>query len=103
MKQLKEKMRLIREEKGLTQAKLAEKLGITQGALATKLNNLGGMRISTLFDIADALGVSVEEFFSTTKNENKQKPPCEECKKKDEQIEILMNYIKTLETKLKMR
>jgi transcriptional regulator with XRE-family HTH domain len=60
---LKYRIREIRIEKGLTTYELAEKAGITRMALWRIETNQSDAKASTLQNIADVLGVGIEELF----------------------------------------
>ena len=53
---------------GITQVELAERIGISQPSLSQRLNN---PNLSSLEEIAQALGVSVRDLFKPEGNEAK--------------------------------
>lgn len=63
VKRLRYRIREIRKEKGLTTYELAQKAGITRVALWRIENNQSDAKASTLQNIADVLGVGIEELF----------------------------------------
>ena len=58
-------------KRGLTQKKFAELVGVTPMAVSHWLNC--DVRLSTLFRIADALGVHITELFPHPESEGKKK------------------------------
>jgi transcriptional regulator with XRE-family HTH domain len=60
-----EKIQSIRLEKGLTQARLAERAGIGQGALSNIEKGRRDFTVSTLVRLCSALGVPVQKVFES--------------------------------------
>lgn len=60
---MKERVKFLLKQKGMTAKELAEKMGITDGALSLSLS--GNPTLSRLQEIADALGVNVSELFAS--------------------------------------
>ena len=56
------KIKDARKTKGLTQKQLADRLGVTQATVGQYETNKQPPKLSTLFKIATALGVSVSDF-----------------------------------------
>jgi len=54
----------IRQDKGLTQAEVAEKAGITQAYLSQIENSLRSMDVKTADKIAAALGVTLNDLMN---------------------------------------
>lgn len=77
----------LRKEKGMTQKDLAEKMNVTDKAVSKWERNLSCPDINSLPDLADALGVSVEELLNTTKKEDTA------TKEKDKIIDIILKAI----------
>lgn len=73
----------LRKEKGMTQKDLAEKMNVTDKAVSKWERNLSCPDINSLPDLAQALGVSVEELLNTSKKEEKQ------ISEKDKIIDII--------------
>jgi transcriptional regulator with XRE-family HTH domain len=65
------KIKTIRNNKGLTQSKLAEKIGVTQGALSQWELGIVNPSINNLRNIAIVLNCSLDELFDK-KNELEQ-------------------------------
>lgn len=57
------RIRELRKERGLTQEQLSEKVGKTDEVISNIETGAASTRLSTLFDIADALKVSLVDFF----------------------------------------
>ena len=58
-----EKIRLLRNQKGLTILELAEKAGIAHSAVYYIESKKKEPTLSTLFKLAEALEISIAEFF----------------------------------------
>ncbi|MEW6266073.1 MAG: XRE family transcriptional regulator [Thermodesulfobacteriota bacterium] len=61
--QIAQKIRKIRESKGLTQEALGKKIGVSKALLSKIENNQSSPPIATLAKIAQGLGVSISLFF----------------------------------------
>ena len=61
--ELGEKIRRMRNQKGLTQEELADRCELTKGYISQLENDLNSPSIATLTDILAALGSSLAEFF----------------------------------------
>ena len=59
----------LRKEKGMTQKDLADKMNVTDKAVSKWERNLSCPDINSIPDLAEALGVSVEELLRTSENE----------------------------------
>lgn len=62
-KLLGQRIRELRKERGLTQEQLSEKVGKTDEVISNIETGAASTRLSTLFDIADALKVSLLDIF----------------------------------------
>ena len=62
IKSMKERVKFLLKQKGMTAKGLAEKMGISEGALSLSLS--GNPTLSRLHEIADALEVEVGELFA---------------------------------------
>lgn len=71
----------LRKEKGMTQLDLAEKMGLTDKAVSKWERNLSCPDINAIPQLADVLGVSVEELMQA-----KKEPAAAERPSKGEQI-----------------
>ncbi|MEI3255000.1 MAG: helix-turn-helix transcriptional regulator [Candidatus Gastranaerophilaceae bacterium] len=66
LKKLGHKIRILRDEKNLSQEKLAEKISIDRGHIGTIENGKADTRIYTVKQIANALEVDITELFNFT-------------------------------------
>ncbi len=64
-----EKIKQMRNQKGLTQKELADRCELTKGYISQLENNLNSPSIATLTDILAALGSNLAEFFQTETEE----------------------------------
>ena len=64
LKKLGHKIRILRDEKNLSQEKLVKKISIDRGQIGTKENGKPDTRIYTVKQIADALEVNIPELFN---------------------------------------
>lgn len=64
-----EKIKRMRNQKGLTQGELADRCELTKGYISQLENNLNSPSIATLADILVALGSNLSDFFSEEKEE----------------------------------
>lgn len=71
--ELGKKIQSLRKELGITQQELAEKLFVSYQAVSQWENGNTNPDISVLPDLAKALGVSLDELFSISKNEETEK------------------------------
>jgi transcriptional regulator with XRE-family HTH domain len=67
--QLGEKIKQMRNQKGLTQKELADRCELTKGYISQLENDLNSPSIATLTDILSALGSNLSEFFQEEKQE----------------------------------
>lgn len=63
------KVKQLRLQKGLTLEELASRCELTKGFLSQLERNLTSPSIATLYDILEALGTSLSDFFKETKEE----------------------------------
>lgn len=61
---LKERVKVLLKDRGITQAELAEKIGVQGGTLSNAISGRYSPTLDTLERIAEALGVSVAELFA---------------------------------------
>ncbi len=64
-----EKIKQMRNQKGLTQKELADRCELTKGYISQLENNLNSPSIATLTDILAALGSNLAEFFQEEQEE----------------------------------
>ena len=62
-----QRLQRLRKERNLTQEEVAEKIGITPQGISKWENNLSSPDINILLNLADILGVSVEELLGKEK------------------------------------
>lgn len=62
-KNIRDRIKEIRKQKGITQKELAEKLGITQSGVAAMENSSDSMTMETIRKVASALDVNVLSLF----------------------------------------
>ena len=63
---MKERVKYLLKQKGMTAKGLSEKMGISEGALSLSLS--GNPTLSRLQEIAKALGVEVGDLFNSSSN-----------------------------------
>ena len=63
----------LRKEKGMTQKDLADKMNVTDKAVSKWERNLSCPDINSIPDLAEALGISVEELLNASKKEEETK------------------------------
>lgn len=80
------KMRELRNKKGISQEELAEELGMKQQSIARYENNQREFKQKFLFQLAEYFGVSINEFF----------PPID-LKEEFDEYAILFNKYKELD------
>ncbi|MFR9511375.1 MAG: helix-turn-helix transcriptional regulator [Rikenellaceae bacterium] len=71
---MKLRVKEICKEKGITQKQLAEKIGVAEISLSRSINT--NPTLSTMENIATALGVEITELFSTSGNNGFTCPNC---------------------------
>ena len=69
MEQIGIKIKKLRMQKGLTLEELASRCELTKGFLSQLERDLTSPSIATLYDILEALGTTLSEFFKEEKNE----------------------------------
>lgn len=74
IKSMKERVKSLLKQKGMTAKELAEKIGISEAALSLSLG--GNPTLSRLQEIAGALGVEMNELFAPINNEEMRCPKC---------------------------
>lgn len=74
IKRMKERVKNLLRQKGMTAKGLAEKMGISEAALSLSLS--GNPTLSRLQEIADALGVEIGELFTPIYKEEMRCPKC---------------------------
>lgn len=93
----------IRLQKGVKQSELGKKLGVKQSAYSHWINRCPDMPLGRLFNIAEALDVSVLDIITYPEHyvpESTLAPECEECKQKQKTIDNLNLLIDVLNNKL---
>ena len=59
-----EKLKQLRQQRGLTQEELADRCELSKGFISQVERDLASPSIATLMDMLECLGVSVSQFFS---------------------------------------
>lgn len=93
-----ERIKQIREKKGLTQDQLAEAAGISKGFLSDVENNNKNISSQSLLRLANALGASVDYLLQGAARETAEKKPVvipPELSEAAEQLKL--SYAETLE------
>lgn len=65
---VKNRLKEILEEKGITQTWLAKKVGVTRGNISNLINNRQQTTIEIAFKIADVLNMRLEDIFIYNKD-----------------------------------
>ena len=99
MKEIFKNIEEIRREKGIKQILIAELMGVTQSAYSNYVNRNDDISMSRLTQIANILKISVIDILTYPIKYVPETDLCEECRKKDETIEILNEYIKLIKNK----
>jgi transcriptional regulator with XRE-family HTH domain len=68
-----QRLRTIREERGLSQRELANRAGLTNGTISLIEKNKTSPSVASLKSLLDAIPISMAEFFSTLENAQTQK------------------------------
>ena len=92
----------IRKDRGLTQAQVGALLGMSQQSYSQYMNKNTDLPFSKIVRFAEIYNISIVNLIMYPKKyveEGTCAPICEECKKKDEIIENLNEYIKLLKSK----
>ena len=64
------------KEKGYTQERLAEEIGCTQSAIANWCNGFCGMKLTNLWKIAEALGVTMDDIYNAIDGKGEDHAEC---------------------------
>ncbi|MCL2328874.1 MAG: helix-turn-helix domain-containing protein [Bacteroidetes bacterium] len=89
----------VRKNKKVKQTVIAEMLGVKQNTYSQYVTRSEDIPFGRLSQIADKLGVRVIDIITYPDEYVLKNAVCEECRKKDEIIEHLNDYIKTLKKK----
>ena len=101
MESILKQIELIRKEKGIKQAVIAEQLGVKQNTYSNYMNRSNDIPYSRLSQIADKFGMSVVDIITYPIKYVPETDSCANCQEKSETIRNLNNYIKLLENKKK--
>ncbi len=93
------KIRSIREDKNITQTKLAESIGISQNFLGDIERGLKLPSVETLIKISNFLKVSIDSLFAESLDNIAKEP--EEIYYSDRQLAIMSDVIKTINENFK--
>ncbi len=80
-----EKLRQLRQMRGLTQEEMADRCELTKGFISQVERDLASPSIATLTDMLECLGVSLSDFFSDKGNEKNVFGPHDMFVKEDEE------------------
>ena len=87
-----QKISTLRKEKGITQEGLSERLGVSPQAVSKWENDISSPDISLLVELAEILGVSVDQLLSREEKKTVHLVPEEERKKvEDMMLRIIIN------------
>ena len=103
MESITKNIEAIRKEKGVKQAVIADLLGVTQSAYSQYMNRNKDIKYLKLVEIANKLEVSVIDVITYPIKYVPETAHCEDCRKKDETIENLNEYIKLITNKRKRK
>ena len=87
---------LIRKEKGIKQAVIAEQLGVKQNTYSNYMNRSSDIPYSRLSQIADKLKMSVVDVITYPVKYVPESAQCEECQQLKLEIKQLSEYIEIL-------
>lgn len=93
-----ENIKNILSDNNIKQDFLASELGVTQGTLSAKLMRGNQIKFNTILEISNATNIPIIDFI-TYPEKFKPKEKCLECKRKDEIIDNLNEYINLLKNK----
>ena len=99
MVNLTENINGIIKKRGYTQDYIASKLNITQGNLSQKIGQNHSIKYSTLYEIANIIGVEVIDIITFPEPyvpESSTRKECERCKELDRALKNLNDYIEIL-------
>ena len=80
-----EKLRQLRQQRGLTQEEMADRCELSKGFISQVERNLASPSIATLTDMLECLGVSLASFFNDKSDEKIVFPPQDMFEKVDEE------------------
>lgn len=80
-----EKLRQLRQQRGLTQEEMADRCELSKGFISQVERNLASPSIATLMDMLECLGVSLSAFFSDKSDEKIVFTPQDMFEKVDEE------------------
>ena len=84
-------------ENNIKQEFLASKLGVTQGTLSAKLTRGNQIKFNSLLEISKVTNIPLVDFI-TYPDKYTPKEKCVDCKRKDEVIDNLNEYINILKS-----
>lgn len=93
-----ENIKKLLTENNIKQEFLASKLGVTQGTLSAKLARGNQIKFNSLLEISKVTGIPLVDFVSYPEKYTPTEK-CLECKRKDEIIDNLNEYINLLKNK----
>lgn len=69
-----ERIKELREARGITQAELAKMMSVSRPAVANWERGHSNPKVNVLDKLAEALGCTVGDFYASNSQENKHKP-----------------------------
>ena len=93
-----ENIKNLLNDNNIKQDFLASKLGITQGTLSAKLARGNQIKFNSLLEISNVTNIPLIDFI-TYPDKFTPKQQCLDCKRKDEVIDSLNEYINILKNK----
>ena len=99
MKEIFKNIEEIRREKGIKQLVIAELMGVTQAAYSNYVNRNEDIPLSRLTQLANIFKISVIDILTYPVKYVPETECCNECRKKEETIDNLNEYIKLIKNK----
>lgn len=78
---MKNRIRVLREQDGITQKQLGEKVGVSRQAINAVETGKFDPSIWLAYDIAQLFNLTIEEVFNFREGKRKRKLNCPQCKK----------------------
>lgn len=100
MNEIRDNIKALIKKSGKTQAEIASLLGINQGSLSERIGKNEKIKLQTISDIADILGISVVDIITYPDKYVKETQKCEKCDELRLEIKHLNEYIELLKKKI---
>lgn len=84
-------IKTIREQQGISQNLLAKRSGISQSAISSIESTTKSPSIDTIFEIANAMGMSIVDLLCMTEGINKEKPAVSDGRLDEELVNLLLD------------